>query len=427
MLLTLAALAADPPATGTLLAAFVADEEALSIGTEHLVKRPGIDAAIVIEPHGLHEVVVAHQGFGWIDITTHGVAAHGSAPERGVDSIGHMAEVIAGLQVLDRDVFEPTSGLPCGKTVYHASTIGGGTDYATYPSRTTLGIEIGTQPGERLANRVADIEAIFADVAARRPAFSGEIEVKLERDPFTSSGHERLMKVMNAAFEAVRGTEPGRGGAERVDRRRPAPVGRHPHGPDRARRRQPARTRRMGIYHRTHAVVQHPGNYRQNVPGMSTDATAAATSQRSYEDCGRASMADSANPAGPSPAEPMAEHAAELHGTLREHGISAKLIGGLAIALRCPGMSEHGLSRDYHDIDVCSRSREAKKMDAAMGALGLEPHKHFNAMNYGRQMMYSDPVTGLHVDVFLDVLRMCQELALTDRLGRRRPSVASGR
>lgn len=128
-------------------------------------------------------------------------------------------------------------------------------------------------------------------------------------------------------------------------------------------------------------------------------------------------MADSANPAGPSPAEPMAEHAAELHGTLREHGISAKLIGGLAIALRCPGMSEHGLSRDYHDIDVCSRSREAKKMDAAMGALGLEPHKHFNAMNYGRQMMYSDPVTGLHVDVFLDVLRMCQELVLTDRLG----------
>lgn len=212
MLLTLAALAADPPATGTLLAAFVADEEALSIGTEHLVKRPGIDAAIVIEPHGLHEVVVAHQGFGWIDITTHGVAAHGSAPERGVDSIGHMAEVIAGLQVLDRDVFEPTSGLPCGKTVYHASTIGGGTDYATYPSRTTLGIEIGTQPGERLANRVADIEAIFADVAARRPAFSGEIEVKLERDPFTSSGHERLMKVMNAAFEAVRGTEPARWG-----------------------------------------------------------------------------------------------------------------------------------------------------------------------------------------------------------------------
>ena len=103
ILLTLKALASDPPASGTLLAAFVADEEALSIGTEKLVQRGGIDAAIVIEPHGLDEVVVAHQGFGWIDIVTRGVAAHGSAPEQGVDSIAHMAQVITALRALDRD------------------------------------------------------------------------------------------------------------------------------------------------------------------------------------------------------------------------------------------------------------------------------------------------------------------------------------
>jgi acetylornithine deacetylase/succinyl-diaminopimelate desuccinylase-like protein len=208
MMLTLAALAADPPATGTLLAAFVADEEALSIGTEQLVNRSGIDAAIVIEPHGLGEMVVEHQGFGWIDITTYGVAAHGSAPEQGVDSIAHMSEVLAGLRALDRDVYGPTSGRPSGKTVFHASKIGGGTDYATYPSRTTLGIEIGTQPGERLANRVGEIEAIFAEVTAREPSFRGEITVQLERDPFSSAGHERLKSHLNAAFKSVTGRVP---------------------------------------------------------------------------------------------------------------------------------------------------------------------------------------------------------------------------
>ncbi len=208
MMLTLAALAADPPKAGTLLAAFVADEEALSIGTEHLVKRTGIDAAIIIEPHGLGEMVVEHQGFGWIDITTHGVAAHGSAPDQGVDSIAHMSEVLAGLRALDRDVYAPTRGLPSGKTVFHASKIGGGTDYATYPSRTTLGIEIGTQPGERLANRVSEIEAIFAAIAEREPAFRAEITVQLERDPFRSAGHERLRQHLNAAFESVTGRVP---------------------------------------------------------------------------------------------------------------------------------------------------------------------------------------------------------------------------
>ena len=112
----------------------------------------------------------------------------------------------------------------------------------------------------------------------------------------------------------------------------------------------------------------------------------------------------------------MVAQARDLQASLARHGLAAKLIGGLAIALRCPQMRTHGLARDYHDVDICTRSRDAKKMDAAMAALGLEPHKHFNAMNYGRQMMYSNPVTGLHVDVFLDVLRMCQELPLNDRL-----------
>ena len=208
MALTMAALAASPPASGTVLAAFVADEEALSVGTEHLVRRPGIDAAIVIEPHGLNEIVVAHQGFGWVDISTHGVAAHGSAPDQGVDSIAHMSEVMAGLRALDRDVYGPTADMVCGKTVFHASKIEGGTDYATYPSRTTLGIEIGTQPGERLASRLAEIEAIFSDIASRDPSFRGEIEVQLERDPFTSAGHERLLEILNASFKAAAGAAP---------------------------------------------------------------------------------------------------------------------------------------------------------------------------------------------------------------------------
>jgi hypothetical protein len=112
----------------------------------------------------------------------------------------------------------------------------------------------------------------------------------------------------------------------------------------------------------------------------------------------------------------MAEQATQLHDTLTRQGIPAKLIGGLAIALRCPSMADYGLTRDYHDADICARAKDAKKMDAAMALIGLEPHKHFNAMNYGRQMMYSNPVTGLHVDVFLDVLRMCQEMPFGSRL-----------
>jgi acetylornithine deacetylase/succinyl-diaminopimelate desuccinylase-like protein len=193
---------------GDLLVACVADEEGISIGSEHLAQHGGIDAAIVIEPQPTEDLVVEHQGFGWIDVIAHGVAAHGSAPQLGVDAIVHLAEVISRLHKLDREVFTASPSAMNGRTVFHTGTIVGGTDYATYPNRATLGIEIGTQPGEHLSDRVAEIEGIFAEIAADEPGFSGEVAVRLDRDPFQAQGHERLQEVLSAAMERVLGHPP---------------------------------------------------------------------------------------------------------------------------------------------------------------------------------------------------------------------------
>jgi acetylornithine deacetylase len=193
---------------GDLLVACVADEEGISIGSEHLAGYPGIDAAIVIEPQQTDMLVVEHQGFGWIDVITHGVAAHGSAPDEGVDAIVHLAEVISRLHRLDREVFIKNPSTMNGRTVFHTGTISGGTDYATYPNRATLGIEIGTQPGEHLSDRVAEIEAIFAEIAEDEPGFRGEVAVQLDRDPFLAQGHERLQEVLAASMTDVLGRQP---------------------------------------------------------------------------------------------------------------------------------------------------------------------------------------------------------------------------
>lgn len=193
---------------GDLLVACVADEEGISIGSEHLARHRGIDAAIVIEPQPIEQLVVEHQGFGWIDIITHGVAAHGSAPETGVDAIVHLAEVITRLHRLDRTVFALHPSAMNGHTVFHTGTVSGGTDYATYPNRAALGIEIGTQPGEHLSDRIAEIKAIFAEIAETEPGFAGEVAVRLEREPFLAEGHERLQEAVVAAMLDVLGRPP---------------------------------------------------------------------------------------------------------------------------------------------------------------------------------------------------------------------------
>ena len=61
---------------GDIVVAGVCDEEYASIGTERLMKKTQVDAAIVGEPSAL-QVKRCHKGFAWIDIESRGVAAHG--------------------------------------------------------------------------------------------------------------------------------------------------------------------------------------------------------------------------------------------------------------------------------------------------------------------------------------------------------------
>ncbi len=82
---------------GDLVVACVADEEGVSLGTEHLVKTLQADAAVALEADELPKVVVEHQGFGWLDVVFYGRAAHGSAPDAGVDAIVGLAEALSRL------------------------------------------------------------------------------------------------------------------------------------------------------------------------------------------------------------------------------------------------------------------------------------------------------------------------------------------
>jgi acetylornithine deacetylase/succinyl-diaminopimelate desuccinylase-like protein len=126
----------------------------------------------------------------------------------GIDAILHMSEVITRLGKLDREKYELTSIKPDGKTVFHTSTIKGGTDYATYPDLCVVGIEIGTQPGETIADRAAEIQAIFAEVKELYPNFDGSVEVRLERNPFQTQGHQRIWNALAAQVENETGLPP---------------------------------------------------------------------------------------------------------------------------------------------------------------------------------------------------------------------------
>ncbi len=126
--------------------AAVCDEEFASIGTEHLMKDTRVDAAIIGEPT-FFNIQVAHKGFAWIDVTTHGIAAHGSMYQFGVDAIAKMGHFLIGIEAI-QSILEETKHHLVGSGSIHANIISGGVELSTYPDRCKLEAERRLIPGE---------------------------------------------------------------------------------------------------------------------------------------------------------------------------------------------------------------------------------------------------------------------------------------
>lgn len=96
--------------------------------------------------------------------------------------------------------------------------------------------------------------------------------------------------------------------------------------------------------------------------------------------------------------------------------IVLRLIGGLAIGLRCPSAKHRGLIRNYPDIDFISHAKLSKQLQRLFRDIGYEPAELFNALQGKRRLLFLDEANKRRVDVFLDVFEMCHRLDFSDRL-----------
>jgi acetylornithine deacetylase len=162
--------------SGDLLLVGAVDEEHTSLGTQALVQDVQVDGCVILEPTDL-DLWVAHGGFAWVEIQTRGVAAHGSLPDRGVDAIGKMGHVLAGLDGLRQRLrSEKSFQSPLGGDVLHpslhASLIQGGREWSSYPDRCVLRVERRMIPGETQE----DVEREFGELLSRLSGEDGEFQ-----------------------------------------------------------------------------------------------------------------------------------------------------------------------------------------------------------------------------------------------------------
>ncbi len=192
---------------GDVIVTAVADEEFASIGVQDIVRRMTADAAIVTEPFGL-KLCVAHKGFVWFEVETHGVAAHGSLPEVGVDAIAKMGPVLVGLEALDRELRAGPRHPLLGTGSLHASLIQGGTELSTYPDRCVLAIERRTVPGETIDVIEGQIADILVRASVADPAFRANQRTLLVREPFMVGEDEPIVTITRRHLVDALGQEP---------------------------------------------------------------------------------------------------------------------------------------------------------------------------------------------------------------------------
>lgn len=184
---------------GDLVMAFVVDEEYASIGASALVERVRTDAAILTEPTD-EKLCIAHKGFAWLTLETHGKAAHGSLFSTGIDAIVHMGRLIEVMEGLERDHFPRRTHPLLGRASVHASIIGGGIGLSTYPDHCMMQIEHRLLPDDSAEDLHALWQEIINRLEAADPTFRGEVSLDLNRPGYEIDRDAPIVKLLHEAI-----------------------------------------------------------------------------------------------------------------------------------------------------------------------------------------------------------------------------------
>lgn len=195
--------ASGTPLAGTLELELVSDEETMGFQGAGFLIEQGIcrpDVAIVGEPTSLR-LVRAQRGANWFRLTTHGLAGHGSAPERGRNAIKFMSEVVLHLEDAMPDLTHEVLGGPS----LNVGTISGGAKVNVIPATCSIEIDRRSIPGETPESILASIEAAVEAAKHRFPDLRATVELLFAGRPFEVDPDGFVCSTVSGAIEETTG------------------------------------------------------------------------------------------------------------------------------------------------------------------------------------------------------------------------------
>jgi len=116
------------------------------------------------------------------------------------------------------------------------------------------------------------------------------------------------------------------------------------------------------------------------------------------------------------PVADITEEARQVLAGCRAQDVTARLIGGLAVAWHQHEPTPPELQRSYADIDIVIGRKEGRAAGHALLQLGYVPNERFNALHGDRRLLFYDLANDRQLDVFVGTFAMCHALDLSSRL-----------
>jgi hypothetical protein len=119
------------------------------------------------------------------------------------------------------------------------------------------------------------------------------------------------------------------------------------------------------------------------------------------------------------------ERALALVDQAREEGIELRILGSLAYRLHCPANIRlfEEMKRDLTDIDFAASGKQRKEVRTFLEHLGFVIDQDLLVTTEGARFAFTQPKTGMIVDVFFDELNFCHPIPLRDRLSLDYPTI----
>lgn len=192
----------------------VSEEDCDGENLKHLFKERNLrpDYVVICEPSS-NTIVLGHKGKAQISIKTHGVSAHGAAPEKGVNAIYEMAEIIRRVEAANLELMKQEAPRP---TLVMSRISSVAASLNAVPSECEAYLDRRIVPGETAEDIRREMDRIIAGKKAtwevgalHRKSWTG---MGLRYEPFHLAwqiglDHE-LAKACIAAYEAYFGSAP---------------------------------------------------------------------------------------------------------------------------------------------------------------------------------------------------------------------------